>query len=112
MIFYTDPHLNHSDSNGNIKHLPLNGYVITALSTSTVFCIILLGVFSTISIQWYQRRQKRCNKVAETSRGPIEIQAASPQQLSEPIYAECSLPVSSQELDTYNTVNSQVNMYV
>lgn len=99
-------------------HQPLIGYVITGLCTSLLFFI--LGVFCTISIQWCQRRQRRCARtstgVAGTSSGPNMSQGGPQQQLSEPVYAECSMSTSPQEFNTNSNIayrHPQVhNMYV
>lgn len=115
-----DPHPTHSDfsgNNNNIMHQPsIFGYVITGLCTSTLFCI--LGVFCTLSTQWCQRRWKRCRgRVAKktSSAGPNVSQGGPPQDSSEPVYAECSMPTSSQDFNTCSNVayrHPKVNMYI
>ena len=104
----------HSYSKNNTvtaMHLPLSGYVIAGVCTGTSILFYILGVISTVTVQWCYQRQKRCRKVTEINRSPKETQGES----SEPVYAECTLP-TLQEFNTYSNVAYEHpkvrNMYI
>ena len=112
-----DHNSNHSNVNGNnIMHQPLIGYIITGLCTSVLFFI--LGVLCTISIQWCQQRRRGCtrSRAVGTNSGHDVSQGGQQQQLSEPVYAECSMVTSPQEFNTNSNIayrHPQVkNMYI
>ena len=86
-------------------------------------------MFCTISIHWCQLRQKGCARsrvagtttpagVAGINNGTNVSQGGPQQQLSEPVYAECSMSISHEELELNTDSNiaywhPQVNnMYV